>query len=396
MLNRDNLRVGIVANEFFDKKIGRLGGFGWAAQRAAEVFRNHPKCNIAPFFFTSDRVEISDTRSLSINGTPFILLNGSRLKNMAKLLPKRIDILLTIDYREKYRAIFNALPFTPIITWVRDPRSPDDIKKMMSLRIPGKEAILPGGISDNPTGQLAGYSKKSLLYKRQVILANKMPHMRSVNRTVYDLPESDFILPNPSIVNYQATAVKKSERPSIIYLGRLDPIKRPWIFFKLAENFPKYDFYLLGKNHFEGDDGWNFDEVPENLHITGHISGSEKYELLSKAWVLVNTSINEESPVSIMEAFAYETPAISFEDWGDLVKNRGIVIGQRNGTGLDGLSDLSNALETLITDHKLRKSYGKEARRYVEENHNDETFLSAFREICLACGIKKAAKAITV
>ncbi|WP_340106945.1 hypothetical protein [Rhodohalobacter sp. 8-1] len=29
----DSLKVGIVANEFFDPAIGRVGGFGWAAKK---------------------------------------------------------------------------------------------------------------------------------------------------------------------------------------------------------------------------------------------------------------------------------------------------------------------------------------------------------------------------
>lgn len=391
------LNIGIIANEFFDKRLGRLGGFGWAAQRAAEVFKIHSKCNIAPYFITSyPHIKVNGTRNLPINGTPFIHANGGRLRNMATLLPKRIDILLTIDYESTYRGIFNALPFTPIVTWVRDPRPPEVFEKMMSLKIPGKENVLPGGIYDNPTRQLARYSKKSLFSKRRVILANKMPHMRLVNRAVYGLPESDFVLPNPSVVNYQATTVKKSERPSVIYLGRLDPIKRPWLFIELAKKFPEYDFYMLGKNHFNGEDGWNISDTPENLKVLGHTSGKEKYRLLSSAWVLVNTSINEESPVSVMEAFAYETPVISYEDWGNLVKGRGIVIGQHLGTGVDGLPELAGALEKIISDDSLRKEYGKAARHYVESVHNDEAFLAAFRDICLASGVKKASTAITV
>jgi len=390
------LNIGIVANEFFDKKIGRLGGFGWAARRSADVFKNHSKCNANTYFLTSEEINGENLEKLNLNGTPFIPLNGNRLQNFVKMLPYRIDILLTIDYRSTYRGVFNALPFTPIVTWVRDPRPQDVIDKMMSLKIPGKEHVQPAGLFNNKTQQLSRYTHRAFPMSKSVILANKMAHLTEVNEEVYSLPKSTFVLPNPSIVNYSSVKVKKTKRPSVLFIARLDPIKRPWLFIELAKNFPECDFYMLGKNHFEGDDGWAIVDVPDNLHIMGHVTGKEKLELLSSGWVLVNTSINEESPVSVFEAFAFEIPVISFEDWGDLVKSFGLVIGQRHGTGLEGLPDLNNALKLLITDHEMRKKKGREARKYVETEHNDETFLSSFRNICLASGIKKAAKAITV
>jgi len=63
---------------------------------------------------------------------------------------------------------------------------------------------------------------------------------------------------------------------------------------------------------------------------------------------------------------------------------------------MEGLPKLGDALEKLISDDSLRKKYGKAARNYVEGEHNDVAFLAAFREICLASGVKKASTAITV
>jgi hypothetical protein len=40
-MNR-SLRVGIIANEFFDETVGRMGGFGWVAAAAASCLRSRP------------------------------------------------------------------------------------------------------------------------------------------------------------------------------------------------------------------------------------------------------------------------------------------------------------------------------------------------------------------
>ena len=153
---------------------------------------------------------------------------------------------------------------------------------------------------------------------------------------------------------------------------------------------------MLGKSHFDGEGSWVPENIPTNVKLLGHVTGEDKFNLLSSAWVLVNTSINEESPVSVMEALAYETPVISYEDWGRLVERHGIAIGQRFGTGMEGLPDLRNALNLLLTNDELRRSYGKVGREYVESEHNDEAFLKSFKDICVKAGVKKAADLIRV
>ena len=388
------LRIGIVANEFFDASIGRVGGFGWAARKAADVFVNHSACNAKVFFLTAEELDTDRSGSTELEGIPLISLYGNRLSNIAKLLPKKIDVLLTIDYRTTYRGVFNALPFTPIITWVRDPRSSRDIEKVMSLKIPGKEYTIPAGIGDTNTKELSMYKDRPFPFLNSVTLSNKMPYMKKTNEAVYGMPSSNAVLPNPSVVDYGSVRVQKSENPTVLFLGRLDPIKRPWLFIELARNFPDVSFLMLGENHFSIEESWEIDNVPENLKLLGHVTGLQKFEILSSAWVLVNTSIHEQSPVSVMEALAYETAVLSYEDWGGLVGRHGMAIGQHTGTGMAGLPDLTNALQFLLSNNEKRKYFGRAGRQYVEKEHNDEAFLAAFRDICLAAGVTKVRDAI--
>ncbi|MFH5833515.1 glycosyltransferase family 4 protein [Halalkalibaculum sp. DA3122] len=389
------LKVGIVANEFFDTSIGRVGGFGWAAKRAAQVLSNHPESYCDVCFLTADKIGNGSEKKVS-QDIPYVPLNGNRLQNFSKMFFSRIDILLTIDYRISYRGVFNALPFTPIVVWVRDPWSPQDVDKIMSLKIPGKEDVKPAGIYEKNTQQLSEYANRKFPKPPKVKLANKMPYMRESNEAVYGLPESEYVLPNPSVLDYTYVEIEKARKPTVIFLGRLDPIKRPWVFIELARKFPNVNFLMLGQNHFNGNNGWSLGEVPENVKMLGHVTGEEKLKLLSSAWVLVNTSIHEEAPVSVLEAFALETPVLSYEDWGGLVERYGITIGQHKGTGLEGLLDLEEALNRLLSNDELRRKYGKEARYYVETEHNNEIFLSSFRRICLDSGVEKASKCISV
>lgn len=391
----DSLKVGIVANEFFDPAIGRVGGFGWAAKTAANLLKHHPLCNVDVRFLTTEEPTESSYGNIILNGIPLISANGRRLRRVIKMFQTNLDVLLTIDYRGNYRGAFNMLPFTPIITWVRDPRTPADINKINSLRIPGKE-IRPSGISTMETQSLGAYRDRPFPLKNSVTLANKMPHLKESNEEVYHIPGSEWVLPNPDVVDYSSVKVEKAKKPTVVYVGRLDPIKRPWLFVELARQIPEADFLMLGKNHFEEEGGWEIDSVPENLKLMGHVTGEKKYKILSSAWVFVNTSIHEESPVSVLEALAYETPLVCFEDWGSIVSKYGISIGQRCGHGLDGIPDLVAAVRKLLNNNELRAAYGEKGRTYVEKEHNDKTFLKAFRDICIHAGVKNVKDSILV
>ncbi|WP_340106944.1 glycosyltransferase family 4 protein [Rhodohalobacter sp. 8-1] len=337
----------------------------------------------------------SSKENVVLDGIPVITVNGSRFQKALQIVRLEIDVILTIDYRCNYRGIFNILPFTPVITWVRDPRTQAVIEKVNSLKIPGKN-VEPAGICIPETRNLAAYRKRPFPLKNRVTLANKMSHLKEKNEDVYNIPGSEWVLPNPSVVDYSGVNVKKAEKPTVVFVGRLDPIKRPWLFVELARMFPEADFLMLGKNHFEEEDGWEINNVPENLKLLGHVTGEEKYQILSSAWIFVNTSIHEESPVSAFEALAYETPLVCFEDWGGIVSRHGISIGQRLGTGLDGMPDLVSAVKQLLNDEELRTKYGKRGRAFVEKEHNDEAFLTAFRELCIHTGVKRAKDSILV
>lgn len=55
----------------------------------------------------------------------------------------------------------------------------------------------------------------------------------------------DF-LPNPiPIKNDDYTETKKDK---IIFLGRLDSVKRGWLFCEIAKQMPEYNFYVLGSS----------------------------------------------------------------------------------------------------------------------------------------------------
>jgi glycosyltransferase involved in cell wall biosynthesis len=381
------IRLGILANEFLDPAIGRMGGFGWAARSAADVFRERPELGVDPVFLTGEHYADEERETVVTQGTRLILKRRRWHENARALAREKLDLVLAVEYRTSYDPIFRAIPFTPLVIWVRDPRSPSDEEKVFSLRVPGRQSIRPAGIWRSHSRGLARVARWSRLFRRPVLLANKMAYLRAKNEATYGLPASDLVLPNPDVVDYRRDRGRQSERPRVVFLGRLDPIKRPWLFLELARRFTEVEFLMLGSNQQQGKAGaWQPAEIPSNVRMPGHVTGEEKLRMLESAWVLVNTSIHEESPVSVLEALASETPVLSFEDWGAIASRFGATIGQHPGTGMTGLDELARMLSRLLDDHDWRQSLGRKGRAWVMQEHSTERFIRCFADAGAATG----------
>jgi glycosyltransferase involved in cell wall biosynthesis len=385
------LKLGIVANEFFDPVIGRMGGFGWAARQVATCFNEDPALGVEAVFLTGELPATSEKHEILVHGTRLILRQPRRLDHFRRVRSEHIDLLLTIDYRPSYRFAFWTLPRTPIIVWVHDPRPPEDVAKVNTLRIPGTEHAYPGGIHPIDCSSLSPFVRYSQWLHRPLFFSTPAPHLASKVCGTYGIhmPELSFL---PNILELPVGKIVKSQRPRIVFLGRLDPIKRPWLFVELGRMFPEVEFLVLGALQVRGAAVWHPAALPENVRIMGHLDGNEKYSLLSSAWALVNTSIHEALAISFLEALLCETPILSCQDPEQLVSRFGIYIGRWDGTGLDGLPRFAEGLNQLLRDGPMRVRLGAAGRKWVEENHSRTRFLEAFQDLCVKAGVHQGAR----
>ena len=196
----------------------------------------------------------------------------------------------------------------------------------------------------------------------------------------------------PNIVDIDAGEVIKNQQPRVIFLGRLDPIKRPWVFVELARRFPGVEFLMLGQSHFRGRGSWVPRQLPENTKLLGHVDGEQKLHLLSSAWVLVNTSIHEALPTSFLEALACETPLLSCTNLEGIVSRFGIFTGAWDGDGMESLPRFVSGLRQLLENRSWRTQLGQQGRAWVERTHNGANFLHAFDALCACAGLDRLAR----
>ena len=380
------IKLGVIANEFFELSISRMGGFGWAASQVAKCFNSDPDLGVDLVFLSGELTSEAIGSDTLVHETRLIPYQQNQFEYCRRIWAEGIDIILAIDYRPSYRSLFKFLPRTPILVWVRDPRPPEDVEKIQTTRIPGQENILPKGLDPIDCTSLAKVVKFSKWLRRPVLFATPATFLADKVPGTYGVkpPEVAFL---PNIIDIEPGEVIKSDHPRVIFLARLDPYKRPWLFAELARHFPDVEFMFLGKAHHQGEGAWEPDSLPDNLRLMGHVDGEKKLQLLSSAWVLVNTSIHEGLAVSFQEALKCETPILSCLDPENAVSRFGIYVGRWDGTGLEGMPKFVEGLTRLLEDKELRTRLGKEGRQWVTETHNKSRFLEAFNNLCTRAGV---------
>jgi glycosyltransferase involved in cell wall biosynthesis len=371
--------VGIVANEFFDQALGRLGGFGWAASASAKSLGGSRALDRHPIFLAGRGGLGSDRPERHESGIPLVRYDDDHARYSRRLARARLGMLLTIDYRPNYLPVLEACAL-PTIVWIRDPRGPADLDRIATLKMP-RGGEVPQGVGAIDCRSLGAYVARAGSLGVRVAFASPAPGLVAPRlRATYGVePTAVRFLPNP-VATVDAVA-PEAERPRVAFLGRLDPIKRPWVFVQLARRFPRVEFALLGRPHFSGPGSWLPTRLPENVSVLGHVGGERKRDLLGSAWMVVNTSIHESLPISFLEALHCGTPIVSCQDPEGVTSRFGAYVGRWDGSGLDALDAFSDAIGRLVDDRDARRRLGESGREWARASHTPERFLSAFTSL---------------
>ncbi len=170
--------------------------------------------------------------------------------------------------------------------------------------------------------------------------------------------------------NFPMKITEKPNNPIITYFGRLKKYKSvDHLFYSFASILKKYPdaiLEIIGRGDFR--------EYLENLSIKlninnnikfhGFVDDKQKIELLSRSWIVVNTSMKEGWGITNIEANACGTPVISAN-----------VPGLRDSVseGVSGLlyqygniEDLSSKIDLLLQNKSLLKSISNSAVQWAD------------------------------
>jgi len=177
---------------------------------------------------------------------------------------------------------------------------------------------------------------------------------------------------------------KKTTPPIVTWIANIKPLKQPEMFIKLAQECQDIEAQFIIVGRLEGKEykksfSEKIKKIP-NLKYLGELPFEKTNELLSKASLLVNTSLQEGFPNTYIQAWMRETPVIALNaDPDDLIKK--YKIGYHSGNFKQMVKDI----QYLIENECIRKEMGKRARKYAVENHDikkiGKKYLEIFEEL---------------
>ncbi len=392
--------VGLVLEEFFHQDFKRFGGYGMTAKNISDYYNSHPESDLEINVLISSKLAMATKPRVQQFHQAKILFRSADDESPNRDLLRYLwcfgqnpsHVLLTIEYYVSYDYIFKALPWVPIIIYIRDPRGPQEWSRLGAIAMELQWRKM-NSIADLLKSQewennhIHDIIKSCQRTGRKIIFATNAEFLAERAKKAYCLPDmKPYLLPNP-LVMPDLNKVQSSVKPSLIFMGRLDPQKRIWMVFELAKQFKHVDFIIAGAP--TASYGGIMDPVIErykhldNLKFLGTVDGEPKWKALGESWGMINTSIHEGLPVTFLESLCMAKPIISCLNPDELVSRFGYYTGDILGEGMDreSLERFSRQIELFLADAKTRQEKGRLGREYVEKRHTFKNFDKHLKEI---------------
>jgi len=227
------------------------------------------------------------------------------------------------------------------------------------------------------------FNHNKLLTKLFIVCLKKADLVISQTRKQKELLKKNFNI--NSVVIYNAHHIPQNinfdGKFSILWVGRIHPMKRPRIFLDLAKKFPGETFIMIGppdENHLD-----LFKYIKnetgkiKNLEFIDGVPNDEIEKYYQKAKLFVLTSQAEGFSNVLIEALKTKTPVVSLSvDPDDILTN--------NKNGFCAVGDVNKMVEyivLLLADKKLWQLCSERAYGFAKENFNIEKIIKKYKKI---------------
>ena len=378
------IKVGLLVDEFFGGAKTAFGGYGFLARHyicryipcadiQIDVLLKRGKRDFFPQHFHVDDVDVY-----------YLPRKYQHMQRFLRM--KNYDVYLSIELTNPSADILQKdleLSRKQLILCIQDPRPLYEWDEINTVQLFPEKCYYYQPTYDfvnklNQRGLVSFISQGYFLNAKAVDL--------------YGLPKYTPIqyLPNPVEIDTHFDVQTYEKKNMIIFLGRVESVKRGWLFCEIAQTMPTYEFYVLGKTTRQKEENARILEkymkIP-NLHFVGHVEGARKEQFLKDAKILVNTSIHEALPVSFLEALSYGTLLVSNRNPENLTAQFGAWTGDVLGDGFDKIELFVNAIHQLMADEPRRKKLACAAVEYIKERHSVPKFVEDLRH-CIRSNVQ--------
>jgi glycosyltransferase involved in cell wall biosynthesis len=170
----------------------------------------------------------------------------------------------------------------------------------------------------------------------------------------------------------------KSERPTLVWVSRLVPLKRLEWLLDLAEKSPAYRFIVVGGG--EESDPYVQGLISRargipNVEMLGRVPDSQLWDVYERADLLLDTAAVAGVPTTFLEAWARGVPVVSTVNPDNIVSDNNL------GRVVNTIEEMAQAVSQLLGNSAAWSECSRAARLYFERNHTVEAIGAAYHQL---------------
>ncbi len=171
------------------------------------------------------------------------------------------------------------------------------------------------------------------------------------------------------------------KRSGVLWVGKLDPGKRPEIVAELAEALPRESFTVIAPKSGPAAFAKSALEMLQGCANVRYLEGVPYHDMpqhYRQAAVLLSTSVIEGFPNVFAEAWAHRMPVISLD-----VDPDGIICERGLGVHAKSVDELLEGLKGLVRNPERREKIGTKGEAYIRERHAPIVVARQYRKLLM-------------
>ena len=374
IMNRDNLiKVALLVDEYFGALNTAFGGYGFLARNV--IAKHLPDENISVDVLLRRGDSKYFAKEHIVDGVKVIEVPKKSFFARKWLKRQEYNLFLSIELTTASYNIIRLVEQPKLLLWIQDPRPWYEWREIFTVKLFPETCYW-----DSRAYEYVHH----LAEEGRVRFISQAEFLNSKARDLYRLKNEHpiEIVRNPIDVNDVDESCLENKRDVIIFLGRIESVKRGWLFCEIAKKLPQYEFRVLGQTFREKEKNNSilrkYSNV-KNLKFEGHVSGELKIQHLREAKILINTSIHEALPVSFIEALLYGVLLVSNRNPDQLTERFGLWVGDVLGDGFDAVDKYVEAVKNIMNNEDRRRELSKEAHLYIKKYHDQNKVIPALK-----------------
>ena len=155
-----------------------------------------------------------------------------------------------------------------------------------------------------------------------------------------------------------------------MWVGRLDPGKRPELCIDAAVKNPKIPFIMVAPANEQNKDYaleiYEMAKEIKNITLLDFVSFKDINKYFAESRIFLNTSVDEGFPNTFIQSCINRTPIVSLNVNPDSFITK-YSIGEFCDNDID---KMNRVIENIYNDENILKNYADNAIEYVQENHS--------------------------